>query len=78
MSEKKRKRLTAPGDNSINKLCTERAEMHHNTMRFEKNNVRVLELNVSPKFALMKQVVLDLNSIHSTVSSSHNDLDKCF
>ena len=41
------------------------------------NNVRVLELNVSPKFALMKQVVLNVNSTQPTMSASSSKIKKC-
>ena len=34
------------------------------------NNVPVLELNLSPKFALMKQVVLNVKIIRSMMFSS--------
>ena len=51
-------------------LCTERADLNHGMGRFEENNMRVLELNVSPKFALMKQVLFDITSNQSTESSS--------
>ena len=48
-------------------MCTKRTDLHHTTRRIEKNNVRVLEPNVSAKIALMKQVVLNVNSTQSTV-----------
>ena len=38
-------------------LGNKRADLHHITGRFEENNVRVPELNVSPSFAWMEQVV---------------------
>ena len=38
--------------------------------------MRVLELNVSPKFALMKQVLLNLNSIQSTMSAASSNINK--
>ena len=60
------------------KLCTERVDLHHFRRRFEENNVRVLELYGSPKFALMKQVVLDVNSSQSTVPFSSINIKKRF
>ena len=39
--------------------------------------MRVLELNASPKLALVKQVVLNLNSTQSTKSSSSRNIKKC-
>ena len=59
-------------------MCTKRAELHHVMGRFERINVRVLELNVSPKFALMKQVVLNVRSTQSTVSSGSSAIDNLF
>ena len=48
------------------------------TGRLGKNNVRVLELNVSPKFALMEHVVLNVNSTQSTMSASSSNINNCF
>ena len=49
-------------------------DLNQNTERLEVNNVLVLELNVSPKFALMKQVVLNVNSAESTMSFSSTNI----
>ena len=59
-------------------LSTKRADLHHITGRFERKNVRVLELNVFPKFTLMKQVVLNVYSTQSTTSCSSFNLNKRF
>ena len=40
--------------------------------------MHVLELNVSSMFALMKQVVLNVKSTQSMMSSSSSTMDKCF
>ena len=48
------------------------------TGRIEENNVRVLQLNVSPELAFMKQVVSIVKSIQSTVSSRGCKINKCF
>ena len=60
------------------KLCTERVDLHHFTRRCEESIMRVLELNVSPNFALMEQVVLDINSAQSTVSFGSGSIAKNF
>ena len=57
---------------------TKTADLHPITGIFEGNNVRVLELNVSPRFALMNQVVLNINSTQSTMSSSSSNNKACF
>ena len=44
----------------------------------EENNMRVLELNVSPEFPLMKQVVLTVNNAQSTMSFSSCNLSNAF
>ena len=44
--------------------------MHHIRGRFEESNVRVLELNVSANFALMKQVVLNVKWTQITMFCS--------
>ena len=46
---------------------TKSADWHHVTGRFKDNYKGVLERNVSPKFAMMEKVVLNVNSTHSTV-----------
>ena len=45
---------------------------------FEETNVRVLELIISPKFALMKQVVLNVNSAFSTMPSNSSNINNRF
>ena len=62
----------------IRDLCTKRTDLHHVMGMFEEINVRVLKLNVSPKFALMKQVVLNVFSAQSTLSSSISNINKRF
>ena len=57
------------------RLCTKRTDLHHVT-RFEGNKVRVLELNVSPKFVLMKQVVLNVKRAQPTMSSNSCNINK--
>ena len=57
-------------------MCTKRTDSHHVRGRFEENSVLVLELNVSPKFASMKQVVLNVNGIQSTRISSSSEINK--
>ena len=59
-------------------LCTKRTNLQQITVRLEMNNVRVLELNVTPKFALMKQSELNVNSAQSTMSASSSNINKCF
>ena len=59
-------------------MCTKWIDFHHITGRFEEKKVRVLELNVSPRFALMKQVVLIIISTQPTESSGSSNIDKCF
>ena len=58
-------------------MCTKRTDLHHIMRRFGENNVRVLHLNVSPKFALLKQVVLKVNRTQSKMSSCSNNINKC-
>ena len=48
------------------------------TVICEENNVPVLELNVSAKSILMKQVWLNENSAQSTMSSSSRKINKGF
>ena len=57
-------------------MCTKRTDLHQMTGRFEENNVRVLELNVSPMFALMKQVVLNVKNAQSKISSTNSIINK--
>ena len=57
---------------------TKRTDLLHITPRLEENNVRVLELNFSHKFALMKHVVLNVKSTQITMSSSISNINKCF
>ena len=59
-------------------LCTRRTDLNHITRRFEKNNVRFLELTVSFNFALMKQIVLDVISTQSKMPCSSSENNKCF
>ena len=59
-------------------MCTKSKDLHHTSGLVEENNVRVLELNVSPKFASMKQVVLNVNNSQSTMSSSSTNTNKRF
>ena len=59
-------------------MCTKRPDFYHVTGRFEENNVRVVELNVSPKFYMMKQVVLKKYSAQSTKTSTSNNIKKRF
>ena len=54
------------------------SELHHIRQRFEENNVRVLELELSPKFALIKQVVPNVKGSQSTMSSSSRNTDNWF
>ena len=63
---------------SESQLCTEGTDLHHVTWRFEENNVRVLELNVSPKFAQMKQVVAIVRTTQPTKFSSTSKINKRF
>ena len=51
--------------------------LHHITGRMEENNVRVLQLSVAPKFVWTKQVVLNVNSIQSTMFSSSSNIKNC-
>ena len=59
-------------------MCTKRTDLHHVTGLFEENNVRVMELKISPKFALIRQVVLNVYSAQSTMSSSSSNINKRF
>ena len=63
---------------SETQLRTKCADLHHVKGRVVENKVRVLELNVSRKFALMKPVLLDVNSTQSTVCFSSSNIDKRF
>ena len=63
---------------SETQLCTKRADLHHVTGRVGGNNVRVLELNVWRKLALMKQVVPYVNTTQSTLSASSSNINKRF
>ena len=45
-------------------MCTKRSDLHHIMNRFDENDVRVLEISVSPMFASKKQVVLNVDSTH--------------
>ena len=53
-------------------MWTKSTDLHHVTGRFEENKVRVLELNISLKFAFMKQDVLNVNSAQTRMTSSSN------
>ena len=46
-------------------LCTKRADLHYVMGQFEENNVPVLELLVSAKVAVKKEVVLNVKSAQS-------------
>ena len=59
-------------------LCTKRTDLQHIAGRGEPNSVRVLDLRVSPKFAFRKQVVNNVNSTQSTMSSRSGSIDKRF
>ena len=58
-------------------MCSNCTVLRHMTGRFEENNVRVSELNVSLNIVL-KQVVTNINSFQYTMSSSCNNIKKCF
>ena len=59
-------------------LYTKHGDSRHVTGRFEENIVRVSELNVSPKFVLVEQDVLNVKSTQTTVSPSNNNISRCF
>ena len=63
---------------SSDPLQTKRAHFDHVTGRFEENNVRFSELNNSPTFSLIKQVVRNKNSTQSTMSFSTRKINNCF
>ena len=53
-------------------------DLHHILWRFEENIARVLEVNVSLKFASMKQIVPKMKSDQSTLYSSSGKINKRF
>ena len=54
------------------------SDLHQIMAKYEENDVRCLELNVPPKYALMKQVVLNVNITQSKMSSSSGNINKRF
>ena len=59
-------------------MCSKCTVLHYISGRFEKNKLRVLELNISPNFFGLTQLVTNVYSIQSTMSSNSCKNNKCF
>ena len=59
-------------------LCTDFTDFHHIRGRFEGNNVRNMELNISLYFTMMEQVLLNVFITQFALFSSSGNINKNF